>query len=314
MPIEVVPYRADLDGAWNYFNRQAKNGLFLFDRGFLSYHGDRFTDASLMAYADGKLVALLPAAFGGSAEYIVSHPGLTFGGVILAPDTRGDLAIEAIEAILDTVKARGATELMVRMIPSYLTSRPAAELDYVLWRRGFKLFRRDLSSIVPLPNTHKLNSSKRQALAKAHKSALVTGPGSLSEFHALLSKVLQSRHGTTPVHSLAELRLLAERFPDAIALRTAVSNGETVAGALLFRYSTGWHTQYMAVSDYGRTVGALDLVVTEAIAEAEADGAACFSFGISTVDDGYTLNPGLLWQKEAFGARAVVHDFMRGTL
>jgi hypothetical protein len=313
MTIEIVSYSNHLENDWNQFNAMAKNGLFIFDRAYLDYHAHRFIDCSMMAYADGKLVALLPAALQGAGS-VASHPGLTFGGVILGPDIRGDLAIDVIEAILGALKQRGMVELTVRMLPPYVTSRPAAELDYILWRRGFTLFRRDLSSVVPLPNAHKLNSSKRQALTKAGKADLIVSAGSIEDFHTLLSDVLLRRHATVPVHSIGELRLLSDRFPANILLRTVEHNGSMIAGAVLFRYPTGWHTQYMAVSDGGRTLGALDLVVMESIAEAERDGAAYFSFGVSTVAEGRTLNTGLLWQKEAFGARAVVHDFMRGKL
>ena len=48
--------------------------------------------------------------------------------------------------------------------------------------------------------------------------------------------------------------------------------------------------------------------------EATDAGASWLSFGTSTTDNGRTLNEGLLWQKESFGARSVTHDFLRGTL
>jgi hypothetical protein len=34
-----------------------------------------------------------------------------------------------------------------------------------------------------------------------------------------------------------------------------------------------------------------------------------FDFGISTVDNGRSLNLGLIRNKESYGARATVHDF-----
>ena len=52
----------------------------MFERGFMDYHADRFTDFSLMFYEDNKLVALLPASIHG--DEIRSHGGLTYGGII----------------------------------------------------------------------------------------------------------------------------------------------------------------------------------------------------------------------------------------
>jgi hypothetical protein len=58
----------------------------------------------------------------------------------------------------------------------------------------------------------------------------------------------------------------------------------------------------------------LDKVISSTIFEAREAGASFFSFGVSTESNGRILNEGLLWQKESFGARSVVHDFMRGHL
>jgi lipid II:glycine glycyltransferase (peptidoglycan interpeptide bridge formation enzyme) len=91
-------------------------------------------------------------------------------------------------------------------------------------------------------------------------------------------------------------------------------DGELLAGILVYRYPTVWHTQYMAASPEGRKVGALDLVVDELIAEARAAGVEAVSFGTSTTDEGRELNEGLLWQKESFGGRSITHDFLHGRL
>jgi len=47
---------------WNAFVAKSKNGTFLFDRRYMDYHADRFSDHSLMCYHDGKLFAFLAKA------------------------------------------------------------------------------------------------------------------------------------------------------------------------------------------------------------------------------------------------------------
>jgi hypothetical protein len=314
MKLEVLRYAAEHRDAWNALVRDAKNGLFLFDRNYLEYHSDRFTDMSAIAFADGEPAALLPASFDERSGLATSHGGLTFGGVILPRNVRGETALALIDACLDALRDWGAAELLVRILPSHLAEYPSAEVDYALWRRGFALVRRDLSSVIPLQHRLGLNSSKKQAVAKAEKAGLIVEAGPLAEFHPLLTSVLKARHGVDAIHSLAELELLANRFPQQIFLRSASHNGVMLAGVLIYRYPTAWHTQYMAASDEGRDIGALDKVIESAIDEAADDGAAWFSFGISTTDEGRALNEGLLWQKESFGARSVAHDFMRGRL
>jgi hypothetical protein len=280
----------------------------------MDYHSDRFDDLSAMAFAGNRLAALLPASLDRETGLVTSHGGLTFGGVLLHKDVRGDVALLLIDAMLDALKSWGATQLEVKLLPPFLASYPSAEVDSALWRRGFALVRRDLSSAIPLRDSLPFNSSKKQAVAKAEKAGLVVGEGSIGAFHALLAEVLGWRHGATPVHSCEELELLRSRFPGEILLRTVEQDGEMLAGVLAYRYPTAWHTQYMAASPEGRRVGALDLIIATLIDEARGAGAAWLSFGTSTTAQGRELNKGLLWQKESFGARSVTHDFMRGTL
>ena len=70
----------------------------------------------------------------------------------------------------------------------------------------------------------------------------------------------------------------------------------------------------MTTTDEGRDIGALDFLIDHHISEARRHGKVFFSFGISTEKQGATLNPGLVQQKESFGAKAVVHDIYKLTL
>ena len=315
MQIEVARYSEELRPIWENTLSAAKNGLFLFSRDYISYHGDKFEDFSCVAYLDGTPVAILPATFDRETMTAISHPGLTFGGVVLQHDIRGFEAISIINECFDALKLWGAKTLNIKAVPYFLQAYPASELDYVLWMRGFELYRRDISSILPLiPSRITVNSLKRRGIAKASKENLVVEEGSIESFHALLSEVLAERHGVAPVHSLAELLLLKQRFGDEIFLRSITREGEMVAGALIYRYPTAWHTQYLASSEEGRGKGALDKVIFHVISESAEAGVSWLSFGTSTESQGRVLNEGLLWQKESFGARSVTLDFWRGAL
>ena len=83
-PLRVERYTADRGEEWNEFVRRSKNGTFLFERGYMEYHGDRFVDCSLIVRDDrGRLIALLPASRHDDA--LVSHGGLTYGGFVSEP-------------------------------------------------------------------------------------------------------------------------------------------------------------------------------------------------------------------------------------
>ncbi|MFR1987241.1 MAG: hypothetical protein ACLS29_03385 [Prevotellamassilia sp.] len=140
--------------------------------------------------------------------------------------------------------------------------------------------------------------------------------------------MLQQRHGTLPVHSLEELQLLCERFPERIRLCTVhaddpfACNGSAddrnslctletmVAGCLLFLTDKVVHVQYIAANDLGCEIGALDWLFDQLIqdAQASAEHVPFFDFGISTEAGGQVLNGGLIFQKEGFGARAICYD------
>jgi hypothetical protein len=126
-------------------------------------------------------------------------------------------------------------------------------------------------------------------------------------YMSLLAEVLISHHGVMPVHSTSEIILLHSRFPENIRLFVAEKDGEMLAGCVLYINEVAVHTQYLANSENGRKYYALDLLLYEMIEQ--FDGRKrFFCFGTSTEADGTFLNAGLLFQKESFGGRAVVHD------
>ncbi len=167
---------------------------------------------------------------------------------------------------------------------------------------------RDLSSVLPLDQPREYTKGKKHNLAKARKHSLrIERSHDFGGFLALLRSVLEGRHGVTPVHTESELALLAARFPEEIQLHCAYEGDELLAGALVFVNQTVVHTQYLASSEAGRGVGALDFLIDDLMRTHFPDK-HYLSFGISTEEHGRRVNSGLLGSKEAFGARAVAHD------
>jgi len=308
MEIEIEPYSPSHLDQWNDLCEMARNGLFIFDRRYMDYHSDRFSDDSALVYCNGKLIAVFPAAREGE-NTVVSHSGLTFGGVVLIPDVRTQQTIAIVSQLVDYYKNAGVSRLIIKPVPAVFNKYPSGDLDYALWRSGFSLFRRDLSSVLPLDCPLPFNASKRRCLKKAINAGMVIREDNIFEFYGLLSDVLNDMHGVSPVHSLHELELLFSRFPSNIALKAAYLNEKLLAGAIIFKYSHVWHTQYLANSGGGRKVGALDFVISSLIDEARSADCSFISFGTSTRDEGRTLNEGLVWQKESFGARGITHDY-----
>src|SRR2546429_6153585 len=77
--IEVVRYSASLKGPWDAFMSKAKNSTFLFQRDYMDYHAQRFSDYSLMLYSGSHVAAVLPGKLSEPGS-VQSHQGLTYGG------------------------------------------------------------------------------------------------------------------------------------------------------------------------------------------------------------------------------------------
>lgn len=129
----------------------------------------------------------------------------------------------------------------------------------------------------------------------------------LASYHGILTQVLL-RHGSSPTHTLEELQFLHQALAGGIRLFGAYRDDDMLAGVLVYDFGRTVHTQYMANSDQGRKIGAIDLILSELIHSVFKDR-DYLSFGISTTNEGRELNEGLLNQKEGFGGRGIVHDF-----
>jgi hypothetical protein len=295
-------------GAWNAFNARARNGHFLFDRRFMDYHADRFPDASLVVFEDDEIVGLIPASRKGEA--ITSHGGLTFGGLVI--DRAGTAqAMAMLDACVEAWSDSGAKSLTYKPLPAIYPRAPAEEDRYWLFRRDAQLIRRDVSSAIDYRARGPVSSQRTRGARKAAAAGVAFARSQdWAGYWSLLNQVLGQRHGAAPVHSLAEIETLAAQFPHEIALFTAENGSRLLAGVVMFRSAQVAHAQYIAAGEAGRELGALDGLFEHLIAE-HASGWRYFDFGISNTDQGRVLNEGLIRQKEAFGASAVVYDFYR---
>ena len=311
----VRRYRASLDdAAWDGLVARSINGTFLHTRRFLSYHGDRFEDRSLVVEGlNGKVRGVLPAAVDPTdASRIVSHPGITYGGLVHDGSLYGTRMVEAFDLVRALLAASGAAHLRYKAIPTIYHRVPAGDDAYAMFRSGARCVRRDLSATIDLAHRQAVWKRRRQRRRKA-EGADVTVSWAWDELDAywpLQQSMLQERFGTRPAHTLEEIAELARRFPDQIHLAVARSAGDVVAGGIIFCAPPVVHLQYSAASAVGRDVNALDLVVETTIGFASADPSAYryYSFGISTEDEGRLLNDSLHEFKLSFGAGAVVYE------
>lgn len=304
--IEAVPYQPSLKFSWDAFADVSKNGTFLLKRDYMEYHSDRFRDCSLMFYEGEHLKALFPASLHG--KRVNSHGGLTYGGLIVDRSMTVSAMLDVMASLLSFFRGEGMEELAYKRIPPIYYSYPSDEDLYALFRNGATLSKCGISSAVYLPERIRYSKGRRCNISKANKSGLVFSEShDISGYLELLSGVLKQRHGVAPVHSAAEIEYLQSRFPENIRLFVAEKDGRMLAGSLVYETPLVAHTQYLANSEEGRCLGALDFVVDKLITEVYS-GKRFFDFGISTEDGGRVLNEGLASQKQEYGARGVVYN------
>lgn len=305
---EVVRYTSGQAGQWNAFVAKSKNGTFLFDRSYMDYHADRFTDHSLMIYRRGRLFALLPAneRKGGVLE---SHGGLTYGGLVMSRRCTGDDVEQAMRCITGYLRKTGFFRVIYKPTPWIYHRQPSEEDLYALFAVcGARIVARGLSSVICRDDRNEWFRIRTMGCRRAREAGItVQETDQIEPFWQILTTNLKEKYNLWPVHSVEEMQLLKSRFPSNIRLITAMKDGQTLAGTLLYVNPTVVHSQYIAASPEGKRLHALDLLFGQVIEQALQQH-PYFDFGISTERDGEYLNAQLAYQKEGFGGRGLCYD------
>lgn len=308
----VSVYTPEYKTLWDSFVAESKNGVFLFYRDFMEYHSDRFQDHSLLFFKNKKLVGLMPANLNGKT--LQSHAGLTFGGIISGKEMSCSTMLQIFEKLVEHCENKGIKEIIYKTIPYIYHSSPTDEDLYALFRYNAKLIGRNASSAIYLPAKASFDSRRKESLRKAKKNNLtVKRSYDFEAFMELAGHVLMEKHGIRPVHSVGELKLLANRFPNNIKLFGSYSQNAMLAGIVIFESENVAHGQYAANSEMGRHIGAQDIIEDYLINNYYKDK-KYYDFGISTLNLGAEINEGLLSRKEGFGARAITYDFYKLTV
>lgn len=305
--LRIEKFQQEKVQLWNNFNKNAKNGLFMFDRSYMDYHSDRFKDNSLIFYENEKPIALLPCNVSQNALY--SHQGLTFGGFIVDENMKQGKMLECFEVLKEYMQENCFEKLIYKSTPYIYHKIPAQEDLYALFRNNAELFRVDCSTTIDLQNICKMPKGRKAQISRAKREGVeIFSSEDFEAFVMLLNSVLQKQHGVNAVHSAEELKLLCSRFSQNIKLFVAKISEEIIAAALLFIYDDLVHTQYLAANEKAREIGALDLLI-KTLMDEFTKSKKYFDFGISTENGGQFLNQGLISQKEGFGGRSVAHQF-----
>jgi hypothetical protein len=307
--ITVERYKHTDKCHWDRFVAEGKNSTFLLQRNYMDYHADRFVDHSLIVWREAQIVAVLPANLT-SENTLVSHQGLSYGGFVFRRDVTLLGALEICQATLQFLQDRSIKKLVYKRVPSFYNTLPDGEMDYAMFLLDARLVRRDTAAVLTQADRLPVRRGKKSMINKGKRSGLIVKEDTdLESFWSrILEPRLHTKYGVKPVHSIEEIRLLADRFPRNIRLFSAFLEDKAVAGNLIFETPTVAHIQYSAIHPDGEPIAALD-VLSDWLVQVEYKDKRFIDFGICNESNGRVLNHDLMRSKEGFGARTYVHDF-----
>jgi hypothetical protein len=316
--LRIVPLAPNYAEAWDNFVWQSNNGTLFHTRAFLAYHPpQRFNDDSLLFFKESKLLAVLPAATraGDTTRILRSHPGASFGSFVVEANLSLRDAERIITHFLAYCHERGYAGAEVTLPPQIYLRRPSQYLDFILYQHGFRYRKREVSSVVPLDVPAKrvpdlFSPESRRAVRRAQKLGVqISESDDFATFYEILKKNLRLRHNVQPAHSLDELSLLRQMFPERIRLFAAFTENEMIAGIVIFdcnpRVALAFYISHREAFQRYRGV---NLLFYEVFRWCIEQGFRFLDFGIFTVN--MQPNWGLGRFKESFGAQGVFRDTM----
>jgi hypothetical protein len=169
--IEIVIYSPAEKNAWDQFIKNCKNTHFFHQRDYMEYHADRFDDHSLLFIHENNILAALPA--NKSGDTLISHGGLTFGGLLLDKKIKIVQVLDLFSSLKNYLKLHSFKTLRYKAIPHIYHEMPAEEDLYALMIHGAKLVRRDVSSTINLLNKITFSGGKKNGIAKGKKNGVI---------------------------------------------------------------------------------------------------------------------------------------------
>lgn len=305
--IQTIRYSNDHKAQWDEFVHKSKNGTFLFLRDYMDYHADRFRDHSLMFLQEENVVAMLPASEREDGA-LVSHGGLTYGGLIMGQECTGLTVCHIFEALLSYMQQAGIKQCIYKAIPYIYHRYPAQEDLYALTKVCHAaLIDRKISEVLDFSHPLPIRERRQRYIRAARRKGIeITESQDMAAFWPILCETLQRKYGANPVHTLQEMQMLHDRFPDNIHLLLAEKEGNALSGAVLYVTDTCVHAQYLCSSVEG-DVWRCNEVMTDHIFSHYAH-LRYFDYGTSADEGPYDVNETLLSSKEGYGCRAVMYD------
>lgn len=321
MQIEQYELTAERRAAWDRFVDASNNGTLFHKLAFLNYHPEGRFDFHHLAFRNesGKLRAVLPAHIRQHDEgrqFLVSPAGASIGGPVVAEGMK----TEEYEELVTLLKRYGREQdldLQLRLGPREYMNIPDETLSFWLHADGFQLTRRWLLLMVPLPwiaggdsVLSTFSKGKRRDVRAGLRDSIEAKEVPLDQLDTFYDILMQNqgRMGSNPTHTLDELKRLVQLVPDHLRLFFSYWHDQPLAATLLFKLNSRIVTTfYVCQTDEHMDRLTMPVLFAEIIRSFHAEGYRYLDLGPVTFDD-YSLNTGLSFFKQGFGARGYPRD------
>jgi hypothetical protein len=299
---------------WDAVTRKAVNGHFMFERNFMDYHADRFDDHSLLFYDDRvsddrEPIALLPAHRKGGD--LISHEGLPFAGLLWTADVRMNAMTECVEALVEHMATHDFSRLFYAPVPAPYKRFHDDEDIYQIERAGAVLAGTKVGCSALIGSNPGISKNRREIVNRGARRGLRFEKRiALADSYRIISTFLEERFQKRPVHTLAELELLTQRFPEEIRCDGVFHEDELVHAMITFHSETCVRAQYTGGTSRGHDLHAQDFAFVSLLEAPEMQG-RWFDFGTSMNPETGDLQSKLHWYKETLGGRtSLVRTYM----
>ena len=312
---EVVKYTDKYQERWDQFVLEnSMNGTFLQTRNFLNYHPEgRFQDASILILQGSTIAAVIPACdiIEEEKHCFFSHPGSTFGGIIVENDKYNISTMEELFPCLeDYLKIEGYEQAIMKGTSDIFSNNCNDLFDYYFFKNGWKRYN-ELSLYINCETLADdiisgFTAGRRRDYRYSLKSEMIfkelEDDSEIEEFYKVLCNNLK-KYGVLPVHTLDELlEFKHDRLKEYVGFYGAYLGDKLLAGSMVFYFGQKvFHTQYLAMDNEYSNIFPMNFLDYHLIRTAKEKGFDKFSFGISTEERGRILNTSLAQFKEGFG-------------
>ena len=312
--LQIIKYDTNKHEAlWDSFVLKSNNGTIFHLRKFLSYHKERnFQDCSFIFQNKNNIEALFTGAIVDDVLY--SHPGASFGGFIY-----NQLSFESgrkiVELLLEFLQKNNLKELVIVPTPFIYYNQYNEVMEYCLYIKGFNIIEYYISSFVNLESNllNQMHNRKKRYIKNLENKIEIKLSKDLDSFYPILVSN-KLKHKVKPTHTLEELKILMQKFPDKIKLLLSYQNNKIIGGALNFITNKNSCSLFYNMIDYEyQSLQVASLQIYASLKWAQENNLKFLDIGVSQLYEDNKIIPheSLINFKEQFGAKVMIRKVMK---